>query len=168
MNPYNEDITIPGESPITPQDNSENGGGDTFDTTKPLSFITAQGDKPEASVALPCPAFGSGGMTISTMVDGGNNANGRFLGTVIGDDKLCYDISFSHLTPEQLMTFLKLFDRSLGGSFAREYLVFDPRINEFVTKTMYIGDRSGRPLRIDKNSFKPTAWADVSARLIEI
>ena len=33
-------------------------------------------------VALPAPEMGSGGVTISTVVDGGRNANGDFIGAL--------------------------------------------------------------------------------------
>lgn len=118
-------------------------------------------------VSLPCPAVGTGGVTISSLVDGGRNANGNFLGTVIGDDKLRYDISFASLNQKEFMQFLAIFDRKQGGGYVQPFWVFDPRINDFVKLDMYIGDRSGRPLMLDGN-FQPTRWMDASATLIQV
>ena len=43
-----------------------------------------------------------------------------------------------------------------------------PNVNDFVNMKMYVGDRTGRPLMVDRNSFRPTAWVDVSANLIQV
>lgn len=117
---------------------------------------------------LPCPSFGSGGMTISTAVNGGTNAKGEFIGTVVGDDKLSISISYNFLTPEEFKNFLKIFDRTKdGGKYVNEYTVFDPRENDFVTCKMYVSDRSATPYSLDENG-KPTGWVGVSATLTQV
>lgn len=118
-------------------------------------------------ISLPCPMVGSGGVTISSLVDGGRNANGNFLGTIIGDDKLKYDISFASLTQSEFMQFLAIFDRKQGGGYVQPFIVFDPRINDYVKMDMYIGDRSGRPLMLD-GGVRPTRWMDATATLIQV
>ena len=127
-------------------------------------------------IALPSPAVGSGGLTISTLVDSGRSANGNFLGTVIGGDKLRYEISFATLSAQDFKTFLNLFDRSKGGHYVQKFRVFDPRVfdpygtdpeNGFVTMDMYVSDRSGRPLMLD-GGFRPTRWMDVKASLTQV
>ena len=137
-----------------------------IDLPPPKAWIEAI-DTSGNSIPLPYPAVGSGGVTINTMVDGGRNANGDFLGTVIGEDKLCYEISFASLEPIEYEKFLGIFNRNGGGRFVNTYSVFDPRKNEFVEMKMYVGDRSGRPLQLDKNAM-PTRWMDVKATLIEV
>jgi len=142
-----------------------------------LEHITKNPAGENNGIAFPCPAIGSGGLTISTLVDSGNNANGKFFGTVIGEDKLRYELSFASLTPTQFRQFLNLFDRSRGGHFVQEFRVFDPRVfdpaitadpnNGFVTMEMYVSDRSGRPLRLD-GDFRPTQWMDVKASLTQV
>lgn len=122
----------------------------------------------ENGIELPCPLYGSSGISISTIVDGGRNALGRFVGSVIGDDKLSIDLEFTDLTPEQMRTFLNLFDRSARGQFVNRFKVFDPRLNDWVMKEMYVGDRSGRPLLLDPNSGKPLYWCDVKTKLVEV
>lgn len=117
---------------------------------------------------LPNPVMGSSGLTISTMVDGGRNVEGNFVGSVIGLDKLSIDIEFVNLTSEQFKNFLRLFDRSYGGSFVNEFRIFDPRENNWVVKKMYVGDRSGRPIKFNKETVRPAKWTDVKAKLVEV
>ena len=119
-------------------------------------------------VALPPPELGSCGVTISTMVDGARNGNGDFIGQVVGDDKLKIEVSFGMLTPSEMQTLLSLFDRKRGGKFINTFRVFDPRVNDFVYMDMYVGDRSGTPVRIDAARWLPGAWKSVKANLIQV
>lgn len=119
-------------------------------------------------IEIPCPLNGSSGISISTMVDGGRNTLGRFVGSVIGDDKLSVDLEFPALSPQEMKAFLNLFNRSAGGKFVNRFIVFDPRVNDWVTKEMYVGDRSGRPLLLDQATGKPMRWADVKTKLVEV
>lgn len=66
----------------------------------------------DGGIALPAPALNSGKVSISTLVDGGRNQNGNFIGQVIGNDKLKIEMKFPVLYPQEMMNFLKLFDRS--------------------------------------------------------
>lgn len=119
-------------------------------------------------IVLPDLLLGSNKVSISTMVDGGRNTQGNFVGSVLGNDKLSIDLSFVDLTPTEMMNFLKIFDRAQGGSFINNFIVLDPRTNTWVTKKMYVGDRSGRPLRLDPSTGKPTGWAEVETKLVEV
>lgn len=121
-----------------------------------------------SGIALPTPAFGSGKTIISTVVDGGRNTEGNFIGSVVGDDKLKIECTFKALTPEQMMNLLKIFDRKQGGRFVNTFRVFDPRVNDFVYMEMYVGDRSGTPYLVNPNTMRPSYWTDVQANLIQI
>ena len=114
------------------------------------------------------PAFGSGAFTISTNVDGARNESGNFIGQVVGDDKFKVECSFRHMTPEKLAELLAIWDRKQGGSFVNDFLVFDPRVNDFVVKTMYVGDRSGRPYSVNPTTMRPDFWVDIKANLVEV
>lgn len=120
-----------------------------------------------SGIALPTPAFDSGKVTISTVVDGGRNANNVFIGSVVGDDKLKIEMKFPALKPQEMMNFLKLFDRKQGGHFVNDFVVFDPRVNRRVTMRMYVSDRSGNPMMVDPATGIPKYWTDVTANLIE-
>lgn len=122
----------------------------------------------KSGVVLPPPALGSSKISISTLVDGGRNANGRFVGSVIGDDKLKIDLQWDVLTPEQFMSLLNIFDRKKGGRYVNDFLVYDPRYNAFRTITMYVGDRGGTPYLVDSSTMLPRWIKDVTANLVEV
>ena len=119
-------------------------------------------------VALPAPVLGSGTTTISTMVDGGRNANGDFIGSVVGEDKLKIEMKFGHLSPAEMQALLRIFDRSRGGAFVNTFRVFDPRANDFVMLRMYVGDRTGTPYLVSPQTMHPSFWKDVQANLIQV
>ncbi len=127
-----------------------------------MSWIETAG-----GIALPAPTLGSNQISISTMVDGGRNTNGVFVGSIIGNDKLKYDLKWDELTTEQFRNLLNVFDRSQGGKFVNTFRVYDPRINDFRSIKMYVGDRSGTPYALDSNLL-PRIWRDVEANLIEV
>lgn len=122
----------------------------------------------DGGIALPSPALDSGKITISTLVDGGRNQNGNFIGQVIGNDKLKVEMKFNVLSPTEMKNLLAIFDRSQGGSFVNRFRVFDPRINGFTYLTMYVGDRSGVPYKVNPQTMTPSFWRDVSANLIQV
>lgn len=122
----------------------------------------------KSGVVLPPPALGSSKISISTLVDGGRNTNGRFVGSVIGDDKLKIDLQWDVLTPEQFMSLLNIFDRKKGGRYVNDFLVYDPRYNAFRTITMYVGDRSGTPYLVDSSTMRPRWIKDATANLVEV
>lgn len=117
-------------------------------------------------ISIPDPAFDSGRITISTMVDGSRNANGDFIGQVVGDDKYKVECNFKALTPEQMRNLLKIFDRTQGGAFIQQFKVYDPRIDDYRWMNMYVGDRTGRPFKVVNG--RPTYWLDTQANLIEV
>lgn len=119
-------------------------------------------------IVLPTPALESGKITISTLVDGGRNSEGNFIGSVIGDDKLKIECKFNVLDPNQMQRLLQIFDRSQGGHFVNTFRVFDPRVNDFVYMDMYVGDRSGTPYMVSKKTMQPSFWRNVQANLIQV
>ena len=120
-----------------------------------------------SGIAIPEPALDSAQVTISTLVNAGRNANGKFVGQVIGNDKLKVELNWSVLEPDQMEALLKIWDRSQGGKFVNNFRVYDPRRGAYRTMKMYVGDRSGRPLMVGTNGH-PRYWADVQANLIEV
>lgn len=119
-------------------------------------------------IALPTPALESGKITISTLVDGGRNSSGDFIGSVIGNDKLKIECKFNVLDPNQMQRLLQIFDRSQGGHFVNTFRVFDPRVNDFVYMDMYVGDRTGTPYMVSKKTMQPSFWRNVQANLIQV
>lgn len=127
-----------------------------------MSFIRTAG-----GVELPSPIIDGCGYTISTLVDGGRNTDGFFIGSTIGNDKTKIEINFNVLEPDQMAALLGLFDRSRGGSFVNKFWVWDPSRQDFVLKEMYVGDRTGTPIVLDWSAGRPFAWKNVKASLIE-
>lgn len=121
-----------------------------------------------SGITLPTPALESGKVTISTLVDGGRNSEGKFIGSVIGDDKLKVECKFNVLTPDQMQNLLQIFDRQQGGHFVNTFRVFDPRVNDFVYMDMYVGDRSGTPYMVSNRTMQPSFWRNVQANLIQV
>jgi len=127
-----------------------------------MSWVTTSG-----GVEIPEPSFGSGTVTFSTLVNAGRNANGKFVGQVIGGDKMKVEMSWEVLTPEQFATILQVFDRNQGGKFVNTFTVYDPRTGTYVSKKMYVGDRSGTPIMV-KTDGHPTYWTGIKVDLIEV
>lgn len=121
-----------------------------------------------SGIALPTPALDSGRVTISTIVDGGRNVEGNFIGSVVGDDKLKIECKFNVLSPVEMQNLLTIFDRQQGGHFTNTFRVFDPRVNDFVYMEMYVGDRSGTPYMVNKKTMSPSFWHSVQANLIQV
>lgn len=122
-----------------------------------------------SGIEIPPPAMGSGTVTLSTLVNAGRNANGQFIGQVIGNDKLKIEMSWSILRPDQFRNLLKIFDRQQSGKFVNDFVVYDPRTMSYRTCTMYVGDRSGTPIMVENPGVgHPRYWQDVQANLIEV
>ncbi len=121
----------------------------------------------EGGIILPPPVLGPGRISISTLVDGGRNTKGVFVGSVIGDDKLKIEMDLGDLSPEEFQKFLAIFDRQQGGRFINTFRVFDPRVNDFRNIKMYVGDRAGTPYMVGPDG-RPLCIKEVQANLIEV
>lgn len=120
-----------------------------------------------SGIMIPAPDNDSCNLTIATLVDSGRSTDGRFIGQVIGDDKLKLECSWKYLSQEDYQKILKIFDRSQGGAFVNNFKIFDPRVNKFVVKEMYVSDRTARPFNPDPN-WNPQGWLDISLSLVEV
>ena len=65
------------------------------------------------------------------------------------------------------MNFLKLFDRSQGGSFVNRFQVFDPRINNYTYLTMH-ALTVPNPYMVNSADAAALLWKDVTANLIQV
>ncbi len=129
-----------------------------------MAWVTTSG-----GIAIPEPGYGSGTVTLSTLVNAGRNANGKFVGQVIGADKMKVEMSWEVLSAAQLQTILRVFDRTQGGAFVNDFVVYDPRQMAYVSKKMYVGDRSGTPIMVsDPGTGDPKYWTGIKVDLIEV
>lgn len=116
---------------------------------------------------FPRIGYDSGDYEIATTVDGGRTLDNFFIGQVVGPDKIKYNITFPDLSVEETKEFLQRFDRDLGGRMVQDFDVYDPRLNAIVRKTMYVGNRSGKPFKVHANG-TPERWLSSKANLIEV
>lgn len=122
-----------------------------------------------SGIVLPDPLLGSGGVTISTMVNAGRNASGNFVGQVVGEDKMKIEMSWEALNSTEFRNLLKIWDRRQGGNFINTFVVYDPRVQDYVSMKMYVGDRQGRPQQVSNaGTGDPRYWRDVKASLIQV
>ena len=125
------------------------------------NFITlsAGGD----ILQVPFAAYESGKQTIATMVDQARTADGIVRGSVIAKASKV-ELKWGVLTPETWASICDFFDKH----FYFDATYWDMSLNDFVTKTMYVGDRSALPFLIDSQTGKPTYFLECQANIIGI
>lgn len=120
------------------------------------SFLRVNG------VDFPCPRVGFN-YTITTMVDGGRNANGVTVGQKVGRDLFKFDaLQWAALDVETWQKMLKAIE-----PFYVPVTFEDYRTGEPITITMYPGDRNAEPLFVDKNTHKVTKYRNCKFNLID-
>ena len=115
---------------------------------------------------LPPISTGGGASEIATAVTGGRNTSNVFIGQPVGDDKIRFNPKWNVLTGEEMTYLLSLFDKDRKGKFIQDFRVFDPRANDFVVMTLYVGNRKQEIYHTDENGI-PTRYVNVSFPLIE-
>lgn len=119
-----------------------------------------------AGVPLPEPSTYSG--NTSTIVDSARNVQGMMIGSVIRDDVAKVEASWRYLTVEQWSTIGRLFKTSSGGSFINQVVFFDQTEGQFLTRDMYVSDRSAGMWRRDPHTGEVLGWTDCKLSLIEV
>ena len=104
----------------------------------------------------------------STLVDSARNAEGKMIGSVIRDDVSKVEISWKYLTVEQWARVQKCFKQSSGGKFINSVTFFDQSEGEWVTKDMYVSDRTSGMWRRDPKSGDVLGWKDCKLSLVEV
>lgn len=130
------------------------------------NYIRVSKDK-RSWYSLPTPKKGSGKFEVNTIVNGGRNVHGDFIGEVVGHDKCKLSLQWAALTDEEWRSVLRLFDRDTGGSYINYVEAYDPRLGQRVVRTMYAGDRKSDPYEVDDNG-KPMIWINCQCNLIEV
>ena len=115
------------------------------------------------TLQLPYAAYGSGKQTVATVVDQARTADGIVRGSVVATaSKLA--LTWKCLSPDVWRGICAFFRRHFY--FDATYL--DMETDTFVTKKMYVGDRSALPLMIDDVTGKPIYYLDCQANIIGI
>mgnify|MGYP000851934631 FL=1 len=115
---------------------------------------------------LPEPSTYSG--NTATLVDSGRNVEGKMIGSVIRDDVAKVELSWKYLTVEQWAAINKLFKTSAGGSFVNYVTFFDQSQGDYVSRYMYVSDRSAGLWRRHPVSGEVMGWVDCKLSLIEV
>jgi len=115
------------------------------------------------TIQLPFAAYESGKQTIATMVDQARTADGIVRGAVIAKASKI-ELKWRVLSPEVWKDICTFFNKHFY--FDATYL--DIETNTFVTKTMYVGDRSAMPFMVDEITGIPTYYLDCQANIIGV
>ena len=115
---------------------------------------------------FPEPSAYSG--NTSTLVDSARNVMGVMVGSVIRDDVAKIEMSWKYLTVEQWANIQRCFRNSSGGKFINLVTFFDQSVGGWVTKEMYVNDRTAGMWRRDPETGDVLGWTDVSLSLIEV
>lgn len=115
------------------------------------------------SIQIPFAAYESGKQTIATMVDQARTADGIVRGSVIAKANKV-ELKWAVLTPEVWSDICTFFDKH----FYFNATYYDMQTNSMQTKTMYVGDRSAQPFKIDSSTGKPLYYLNCEANIIGV
>lgn len=115
---------------------------------------------------FPEPSAYSG--NTATLIDSARNAEGKMVGSVIRDDVGKVEVSWRYLTVSQWARINRCFKRSAGGKFINSVTFFDQSAGDWVTKDMYVSDRTAGMWRRDPDNGDVLGWTDCSLSLVEV
>jgi len=118
------------------------------------------------SYDFPEPSTYSG--TTSTIVDSARNVQGIMIGSVVRNDVAKIEMTWRYLTAEQWATMLKKFTPALGGQFINETTFLDQVRNGYVTRKMYVSDRTAGMWRRNPDTGAIMGYTDCRIALIEV
>lgn len=115
------------------------------------------------TLQLPYVGYDSGKQTEATIVDQARTADGIVRGSVIATaSKL--ELKWKALSPavwSEICTFFK-------NHFFFDATYFDMVSKSMVTKTFYVGDRSGMPFIVNSETGEPTLYLECQANIIGV
>lgn len=104
----------------------------------------------------------------ATAVDSARNTLGEAIGTVVRDDVGKVDMTWNMLTVEQWARILQCFDRRYGGKFYNDVIFFNMVSGNYISRPMYVSDRSAGMWRRDSVTGEVKGWLGCSLNLIEV
>lgn len=122
-------------------------------------------------VALPEPS--SYESNTATIVDSARNLDGYVVGAVIRSNVAKVSLMWRYLRPEQWANILALFN----ASFYNNVEFYDQATGDWVTKRMYVGDRSASMFRRNPDithltdplqDYPVVGWKDCKLALVEV
>ena len=103
------------------------------------TFITVNGSR------YPYPSIESGLQTQSTLVSGGLNNEGVFIGQRVGRDKSKVELEWKIMDAQTWTSLLQQFEHKFVSAI--EY--YDMAKGAVIVRYMYVNDRTASPFRID-------------------
>ena len=119
-----------------------------------------------AGVALPEPSTYSG--VVSTLVNNARNSQGVMIGAVIRDNIGKVEMTWKYLTVQQWSLINQLFNESGSGHFVNTVTFFDQVSGGYVTRQMYVNDRSAGMWRRNPTTGEVMGWTNCKLNLIEV
>ena len=115
-----------------------------------------------AGYALPEPSEYSA--NTSTLVDSARNVSGYVIGAVIRSDVAKVELKWRYLTAEQWANVLRLF----SDNFYNSVTFYNQTTASYVTRQMYVGDRSAGMWRRHPSTGEVMGWTDCALSLVEV
>ena len=105
--------------------------------------------------------------TTSTVVDSGRNVQGYVIGAVIRDDIAKIELGYSFITASDWASILAQFSPARGGSFYNNVTFYLQDTNSWVTREMYVSDRTASVFLRNKDG-SINGYQNVSLSLVEV
>ena len=105
--------------------------------------------------------------TTSTIVDSGRNVEGYVIGAVIRDGVSKVSLSWNFISAENWASIMEKFNMAQGGSFYNDVTFFCQDTNSWVTRQMYVGDRTADIFLRNKDG-SIRGYTGASLSLIEV
>lgn len=121
------------------------------------AFITVAG------VRFPYPNKESGLQTQTTLVNGGLNSQGVFIGQRIGRDKSKIELQWYSMDAQIWAALLQLFQQN----FVNPVEYYDMVKGQVIIRNMYVNDRTARPGRINPQTGEWITAKDCKLNLID-
>jgi len=118
-----------------------------------------------AGLDLPEPSTYSG--NTATLVDSGRNVQGELIASVVREDVAKVELTWNYLTAQQWAAINKKFSSKYGGSFVNDVTFYDQTSGDWVTRRMYVSDRSAGMWRRDPTTGDILGWTNCKLSLIE-
>jgi hypothetical protein len=119
-----------------------------------------------AGLDLPEPSTYSG--NTSTLVDSGRNVQGELIASVVREDVAKVEMTWNYLTAQQWAAINKKFSGKHGGSFVNDVTFYDQTSGDWITRRMYVSDRSAGMWRRDPTNGNILGWTNCKLSLIEV
>ena len=100
----------------------------------------------------------------ATIVDSARNVKGKVVGAVVRSDVAKIELTWRYLTAEQWASILSLFT----DSFYNDVRFLNQATNTYVTRTMYVSDRSAAMWRRDPQTGAVMGYTGCALSLVEV